>query len=275
MYFQSLFSENEQKVEGNRIQNDIKGEILMLKIEDLTVEVNGKTLLHDVNLEVMKGYTNVLFGPNGAGKTALMRTIMGFSEYKVVKGQILFNEEDITGLPVDERARRGLGIMMQRPPDMSGIKLRDLLKVASKGKKNPEDLAEKLDMKRFLDRDVNVGFSGGEIKRSELLQLEAQNPSLYLLDEPESGVDLVSIEHVGMTIKGLLEEGINCPGENCKKGKSALIITHTGQILDYVKADRGYILCNGTVMCSGNPLKMLEEIKNRGYEECIKCRLMK
>jgi Fe-S cluster assembly ATP-binding protein len=247
----------------------------MLKIEDLTVEINGKTLLHDVNLEVKKGYTNVLFGPNGAGKTALMRTIMGFSEYKVVKGQILFNEEDITGLPVDERARRGLGIMMQRPPDMLGIKLRDLLKVASKGKKNPEDLAEKLDMERFLDRDVNVGFSGGEIKRSELLQLEAQDPSLFLLDEPESGVDLVSIEQVGMTIKGLLEEGINCPGESCQRGKSALIITHTGQILDYVKADRGYILCNGTIMCSGNPLRMLEEIKNRGYEECIKCRLMK
>ncbi|MGA9189031.1 MAG: ABC transporter ATP-binding protein [Methanosarcina sp.] len=245
----------------------------MLKIEDLTVEVNEKTLLHDVNLEVKKGYTNVLFGPNGAGKTALMRTIMGFSEYKVVKGQILFNEEDITGLPVDERARRGLGIMMQRPPDMSGIKLRDLVRVASKGKKNPEDLAEKLDMKRFLDRDVNVGFSGGEIKRSELLQLEAQDPSLYLLDEPESGVDLVSIEQVGMTIKGLLEEGVDCPGESCKRGKSALIITHTGRILDYVKADRGYILCNGTVMCSGNPLKMLEEIKNRGYEECIRCRL--
>lgn len=247
----------------------------MLEIENITVEINGKTLLHDVNLEVKKGYTNVLFGPNGAGKSALMRTIMGFSEYKVVKGRILFNGKDITGLSVDERARLGLGIMMQRPPDMTGIKLKDLIKVLSKGKKNSETLAENLDMKRFMDRDVNVGFSGGEIKRSELLQLAAQNPSLYLLDEPESGVDLVSIEQVGMTIKELLEEGINCPGESCKKGKSALIITHTGQILDYVKPDRGYILCNGTIMCSGNPLKMLEEIKNRGYEECIKCRLMK
>ncbi len=247
----------------------------MLEIEDLTVEVNGKTLLHDVNLEVKKGYTNVLFGPNGAGKSALMRTIMGFSEYRVVKGRILFNGEDIIGLSVDERARLGLGIMMQRPPDMSGIKLRDLVKVLSKGQRDPEVLAENLDMKRFLDRDVNVGFSGGEIKRSELLQLAVQNPNLYLLDEPESGVDLVSIEQVGMTIKGLLEEGLNCPGESCEKGKSALIITHTGQILDYIKADRGYILCNGTIMCSGNPLKMLEEIKSRGYEECIKCRLIK
>jgi Fe-S cluster assembly ATP-binding protein len=249
--------------------------MLMLEIEDLTVEVNGKTLLHDVNLEVKKGYTNVLFGPNGAGKSALMRTIMGFSEYRVVKGRILFNGEDIIGLSVDERARLGLGIMMQRPPDMSGIKLRDLVKVLSKGQRDPEVLAENLDMKRFLDRDVNVGFSGGEIKRSELLQLAVQNPNLYLLDEPESGVDLVSIEQVGMTIKGLLEEGLNCPGESCEKGKSALIITHTGQILDYIKADRGYILCNGTIMCSGNPLKMLEEIKSRGYEECIKCRLIK
>jgi Fe-S cluster assembly ATP-binding protein len=247
----------------------------MLEIEDLTVEVNGKTLLHDVNLEVKKGYTNVLFGPNGAGKSALMRTIMGFSEYKVVKGRILFNGKDITGLPVDERARLGLGIMMQRPPDMSGIKLRDLIKVLSKGKKSPDALAESLDMMRFMDRDVNVGFSGGEIKRSELLQLAAQNPSLYLLDEPESGVDLVSIEQVGLTIKELIEEGLGCPGEGCKKGKSALIITHTGRVLDYVKADRGYILCNGTIMCSGHPLKMLEEIKNKGYEECIKCRLMK
>ncbi|MGB9927413.1 MAG: ABC transporter ATP-binding protein [Methanosarcina sp.] len=247
----------------------------MLEIQDLTVEVDGKILLHDVNLEVKKGYTNVLFGPNGAGKSALMRTIMGFSEYKVIKGRILFNGQDITHMPVDERARLGLGIMMQRPPDMTGIKLRDLVKVTSKGKKEPEDLARNLDMNRFLDRDVNVGFSGGEIKRSELLQLAAQNPSLYLLDEPESGVDLVSIEQVGLTIKNLLEEGVDCPGESCKKGKSALIITHTGQVLDYVTADRGYILCNGTIMCSGNPLKMLEEIKSRGYEECIQCRLMK
>ncbi len=245
----------------------------MLKIEDLTVEVNGKTLLHDVSLEVKKGYTNVLFGPNGAGKTALMRTIMGFSEYRIIKGHIVFNGEDVTHMPVDERARLGLGIMMQRPPDMSGIKLNDLVRVLSKGRKNPEVLSKELGMERFMDRDVNVGFSGGEIKRSELLQLAAQNPDFYLLDEPESGVDLVSIEQVGTTIKELIEAGINCPGERCERGKSALIITHTGQILDYVKADRGYILCNGTVMCSGNPLKMLEEIKKKGYEECIKCRL--
>jgi Fe-S cluster assembly ATP-binding protein len=238
-------------------------------------QYNTVQAVSEISFGVDEGELLAFIGPNGAGKSALMRTIMGFSEYKVIKGRILFNGEDITSLPMDERARRGLGIMMQRPPDMSGIKLRDLIKVISKGKKDPEDLAENINMNRFLDRDVNVGFSGGEIKRSELLQLAAQNPSLYLLDEPESGVDLVSIEQVGMTIKELLEEGVECPGESCIRGKSALIITHTGQILDYVTTDRGYILCNGTIMCSGNPLKMLEEIKSKGYEECVECKLMK
>ena len=98
---------------------------------------------------------------------------------------------------------------------------------------------------------------------------------MYLLDEPESGVDLVSIGQVGKMIRKLLEEGVECVGERCEKGKSALIITHTGQILDYVQADRGYILCNGTIMCSGNPQKLLEEIKKKGYKECIKCKLMR
>lgn len=247
----------------------------MLKIENLTVEVAGKVLLRDVNLEVGKGHTNVLFGPNGAGKSALMRTIMGFSGYKVVSGRILFKGEDITELSVDERARKGIGIMMQRPPDMTGVRLRELVKAVSGENGNSETLAEALDMGRFLDRDVNVGFSGGEIKRSELLQLASQDPDFFLLDEPESGVDLVSIEQVGTMIKEMLCAGLKCIGERYEKGKAALIITHTGQVLEYVQADKGYILCNGTVMCSGNPLELLEKIKKTGYEECIQCELRK
>ncbi|HML27188.1 MAG TPA: ABC transporter ATP-binding protein, partial [Methanomethylovorans sp.] len=161
----------------------------------------------------------------------------------------------------------------QRPPNMSGVKLRSLLDVISKDSTNYSELAETLDMVRFLDRDINVGFSGGEIKRSELLQLSTQNPDMVLLDEPESGVDLVSIEQLGITIKNLLTGGGKCAGERCKHGKSALIITHTGQVLDYVEADRGFILCNGRVMCSGNPREMLDDIKSKGYEECIKCKM--
>ncbi|MDK2893155.1 ABC transporter ATP-binding protein [Methanohalophilus sp.] len=244
----------------------------MLEVKDLSVEVGGKILLKDINLKVEKGYTNILFGPNGAGKSAFLRTLMGFSGYNIVKGQIIFNGEDITHLSIDERAKRGIGIMTQRPPDITGVKLWDLVKVIAKEKINIEEIAESLDMLRFMERDVNVGFSGGEIKRSELLQLAAQNPSLFLLDEPESGVDLMSIEIIGKTINDLIHGECKCAGERCEHKKSALIITHTGQILDYIEADRAYVLCNGTVMCSGNPRELLHDIKEMGYGECIKCK---
>jgi len=247
----------------------------VLEINNLTVEIGGRRILKGVDLNVKTGYTNVLFGPNGAGKSALLMTLMGFSGYNVVEGEIIFKGEDITNMSVSERAQMGMGIMTQRPPNMSGVKLHDLLNVISKDPKDTDILAETLDMVRFFERDVNVGFSGGEIKRSEILQLSAQNPDLILLDEPESGVDLVSIDQLGHTIKELLQKGCKCAGDRCKHGKSALVITHTGQVLDYIEADRGYILCNGTVMCSGNPREMLTDIKKQGYEECIKCKLMK
>ncbi|MGB3906865.1 MAG: ABC transporter ATP-binding protein [Methanomethylovorans sp.] len=245
----------------------------MLEIQNLTVEIGGRRILNGINLNVEAGFKNVLFGPNGAGKSALLMTLMGFTGYKVVTGKIIFKGEDITNMSVYERAQMGLGIMTQRPPNMSGVKLRSLLDVISKNGSNYIELAETLDMVRFLDRDVNVGFSGGEIKRSELLQLSIQNPDMVLLDEPESGVDLVSIEQLGSTIKNLLTGGSKCAGKRRRHGKSALIITHTGQVLDYVDADRGFILCNGRVMCSGNPREMLDDIKTKGYVECVKCKM--
>ena len=245
----------------------------MLDIENLSVEVGGRKILRDVNLSVMTGYTNVLFGPNGSGKSTLLMTIMGFSGYKVTEGRILLNDEDITKLKVNERANMGIGIMMQRPPNLVGVRLEDMVRVTSKGRVDPHQAAEELDMAPFLDRDVNVGFSGGEIKRSELLQVGAQNPCLYLLDEPESGVDLVSIEKVGAKVKGLLQGGTACAGRRSQAGKSALVITHTGQILDYIEADRAYVMCKGTIACSGNPRELLSEIRKMGYEECIRCKL--
>ena len=245
----------------------------MLEIENLSVEVGGRQILRNVNLSVMAGYTNVLFGPNGSGKSTLLMTIMGFGGYKVTEGRILFQGEDITNLPINERAQRGIGIMMQRPPNLVGVQLGNLVKVTGKGRVDPADAAKQLDMTTFLERDVNVGFSGGEIKRSELLQLGAQNPCLYLLDEPESGVDLVSIEKVGTKVKDLLQGGQSCAGFKSQAGKAALVITHTGQILDYIEADRGYVMCKGTIACSGNPRELLSEIRKMGYEECIKCKL--
>ena len=184
----------------------------MLEIENLTVEVAGKEILHNVSLSVKSGYTTVLFGPNGSGKSTLLMTIMGFSGYKVRSGRILLNGEDITHLPVNERAKRGIGMMMQRPPNITGVRLKDLVRIAGKGKVDIAKIAEELDMTNFLERDVNVGFSGGEIKRSEILQLTAQNPCLLLLDEPESGVDMVSIEKLGAKVRELLQGPSHCAG---------------------------------------------------------------
>lgn len=243
----------------------------MLEIRNLTVEVGGKTVLRNINLTVMSGYTSVLFGPNGSGKSTLIASIMGFSNYHVVSGSITFKGVEITDMPLHERARMGIGMMMQRPPNIVGVQLGDLVEVTGRGEANLEEFAEPLDMVRFLDRDVNVGFSGGEIKRSELLQLKAQDPCLLLLDEPESGVDLESIKRVGQTIREILDKG-GCPSGKTD-GKSALVITHTGEILNYLEADRAYVMCNGTIVCSGNPRELLSEISRHGYEECIKCRL--
>ena len=247
----------------------------MLEIKNLTVEVGGRRVLNSINLSVMAGSTSVLFGPNGSGKSTLLSTIMGLGNYKVVQGQIILDGVDITAMPIHERAKLGIGIMAQRPPNLVGVPLRTMLQVTGHGKVDPDKLASPLGMERFLQRDVNVGFSGGEIKRSELLQLAAQNPCMYMLDEPESGVDLESIERVGNMIHELITGGVSCAGKRERGGKSALVITHTGQILDYIEADRGYVLCNGTISCAGNPRELLREIRAKGYEECVKCRLVR
>jgi Fe-S cluster assembly ATP-binding protein len=140
-----------------------------------------------------------------------------------------------------------------------------------------EGLAARVNFVDFLDRDINAGFSGGEIKRSELLQLLAQDPDLMLFDEPESGVDLENIPLVGETISQLLQRDVAVDPEKSQKElheertKMGLIITHTGFILDYVTADKGQVLYNGVLSCKSNPHEILNCIAELGYEECIRC----
>lgn len=250
----------------------------MLVIEELKVEVGGKEILKDVNLEVPKGETHILFGPNGSGKTSLMMTIMGFSGYKVTYGKITFKGEDITYKPLHERSRMGVGVMFQRPPTIHGLKTRTMVNLcAGERTVDVDGLAEQLLCTEFLDRDVNHNFSGGEIKRSELMQLTAQQPDLVLLDEPESGVDLENIALVGDAINNLLHRGTKFPqgkrhrdiGTNGEK--SALVITHTGHILDYITADKGQVLYNGVMCCSKNAREILKWIREYGYQECVRC----
>jgi Fe-S cluster assembly ATP-binding protein len=244
----------------------------VLKIENLSVAVEDKQILHNINLSIQNGETHVLFGPNGAGKSTLLMAIMGFPKYRVTSGRIFFKDRDITDLSVDERARMGIGMSFQRPPVVRGVTTRDMVAACLKNSGNGDDiikLAEKADLNDFLERDINYGFSGGEIKRSELMQLLAQRPELTLMDEPESGVDLVNIALIGELMNELLEK--NCPIQERKC--MGLIITHTGHILNYVNARTGYIMCDGTIGCTGDPHEMLSTIRERGYGECIKCYL--
>ncbi len=242
----------------------------MLEIKQLSVAVEDRGILQDVNLNIGTGETHVLFGPNGSGKTTLLMAIMGFPKYRVTKGSIIFNGQDITGWPLDERARLGIGMSFQRPPVVRGVKTRDMVAACLKGRENGEiisQLAEKTNLADFLDREINYGFSGGEIKRSELMQLLAQRPMLALLDEPESGVDLENIALIGKLINELVEK--DCPMRLRKC--TGLIITHTGHILDYVNARTGYIMLNGSIGCQGDPREILATIKEKGYEECVNC----
>ena len=251
----------------------------MLEIKDLHVEAGGREILKGVSLSVKEGETCVLFGPNGSGKSTMLAAIMGYGTCKVTKGQIIFKGQDITNMSVDERAKLGIGMMMQRPPNVTGVKLGDLVKATAQGDETVLGKAPEFKMDTFLERDVNVGFSGGEIKRSELLQLTAQKPDFVLLDEPESGVDLESIDLIGKKVHDLLyAKNDNTKCQNCnvdgQRHVSSLVITHTGQILDYIGADRAFVLKEGLIRCTGRPMDILKDIRERGYGECISCRMV-
>ncbi|XCH46508.1 ABC transporter ATP-binding protein [Thermodesulfovibrio sp. 3907-1M] len=242
----------------------------MLKVKNLHVSVEGRRVLEDINFSLDYGEIAVLFGPNGAGKTTFIMTLMGFPKYKIEKGKIIFKGVDITHMDISERAKLGMGISFQRPPVVRGVSLRKLLKIVSNGKNTDDEIlkyAEKLNLTNHLDRDVNDGFSGGEVKRAELLQLLMQKPELVFIDEPESGVDLENIVLIGEMTNHLL--GRDQRVKDVKR--SAIVITHTGYILDYINADRGYILFNGKLMCRGNPRDILSEIKKNGYRRCATC----
>jgi len=244
----------------------------LIEIRNLSVSVEGKRVLNDLDLYIRQGETIVLFGPNGSGKTSLLKTIMGIPQYRVESGSIVYRGEDITKRSIDERARLGIGLVFQNPPAVRGVRLKDILRICMEKsgvfkEERINENAEKLNFVDFMDRDINLGFSGGEIKRCELLQLLAQNPDFVMLDEPDSGVDLVNINLVGKVINELIEK----EKREDRRTKAGLIITHAGHILDYVNADRAYVMLNGSVSCSGNPSDILEDIRTKGYEECVRC----
>lgn len=243
----------------------------VLEVRDLSVSAGERPVLRGVSLAVLPGEVHVLLGPNGGGKTTLLMAVMGMPGYRVTAGRVLFRGEDVTELAADERARRGIALSFQRPPAVRGVTARALLGeiLARRGlaAAAAEELAASINSGPLLERDLNVGLSGGEVKRSELLQLLALDPALALFDEPESGVDLDGIAVVGAGMRRLLGRGDGREGA----GKAALIVTHTGHILREVPADCGHVLVRGEIVCRGGPRALFEDVRAHGYEGCLTC----
>ncbi len=238
-----------------------------LEVEGLSVKIGEKKILNNINIRLEAGERSFIFGPNGSGKSTLLKTIMGIPPYEVVAGSIQYRGQKITDLDVYERAKLGVTMAFQQPPDIRGVKLSQLLKLCL-GKKRKEefnademDAIERFKLREFLDRDTNVGFSGGERKRAEMLQILFMRPSLVLLDEPDSGVDIDSLRLLSVELESYLSVS----------KASALIITHKGDILEYVKAERACVIMDGMNYCYPDPKMIYEEIRRGGYEHCLSC----
>jgi Fe-S cluster assembly ATP-binding protein len=239
----------------------------ILTIKDLKVKVGNKVILDKINLNLKAGESYIMFGPNGAGKSTLINSIIGNPLYEVVSGKILFMGKDITSWSTDERAKLGMSLAFQHPPEIMGIKLSGLLKLCLEKTSRDEftekekKLIEAFKLTKFLDREVNVGFSGGERKRAEILQMLFLRPKLLLLDEPDSGVDVESLKLIASELQNYIEE----------TGSSALIVTHKGDILEYVKSKYACVLLEGKTHCFVDPKRVYETIKKSGYKECVAC----
>ncbi|MEM6635556.1 MAG: ATP-binding cassette domain-containing protein [Pseudomonadota bacterium] len=231
----------------------------MLKISDLRVAIGNKTILNGIDLTLPDGELHVLLGANGSGKSSLLATIMGLPPFKVTSGEILFDGTPIHDMDIHERTRLGIGMAYQRPPSLEGVSVRTFAHALGADAQLEREAAA-LDLAEFIDRDMNVGFSGGEIKRWEVLKLVLQDPLLLLFDEPESGVDLEHVTAIGDAI-GRVVRTPDGKGRAC----SGLLITHTGLVLNHVSADRAYIMRDGRIIHSGDPAVLFKHVQTQGY----------
>lgn len=241
--------------------------IPVLEIKDLHVSVELKKIIKGMNLSIGEGEVHVIFGPNGSGKSTLLNAILKLPGYSIDQGEIKIKSKDIAYLTTDEIANLGVGMSFQHPPKIKGVTLENFLNAINRSEDLNSEIRE-LDMEKFLERELNVGFSGGELKRAEVLKLYAQDPDLLLIDEPESGVDIENIAVISNAINKILERD-----EKMKAYESsAIIITHTGHILNYIDADIGHVFMDGKIVCTGNPETIMEDIKKLGFSGCVaKC----
>jgi len=240
-----------------------------LVVKDLHVTIDETEILKGVNLTVKKGEVVALMGPNGSGKSTLAYAIAGHPRYVVTKGKILFNRKNITKLSPDKRARMGLFLSFQYPQEISGVSVANFLRTAINAKR-----AEKMPVKEFMEllknnmkllkidesfvkRYLNEGFSGGEKKRTEILQLSMLKPEMAMLDETDSGLDISSMKIVAEGIKKVMS-----------KNMGVLLITHYQRFLNYIKPDRVIVMVDGTIVKEGGH-ELVEELEEKGYEEFL------
>ncbi|MBC1580384.1 Fe-S cluster assembly ATPase SufC [Listeria seeligeri] len=239
-----------------------------LKIQDLHVEIEGKEILKGVNLEISTGEIHAIMGPNGTGKSTLSSAIMGHPKYEVTQGTITLDGENVLEMEVDERARAGLFLAMQYPSEISGVTNAEFIRAAINSRREEGDeipvmqFIRKLDAKMdILDMDeemaeryLNEGFSGGEKKRNEILQLLMIEPKLAILDEIDSGLDIDALKVVSKGVNEMRGEGFGC-----------LIITHYQRLLNYITPDFVHVMMQGKVVKEGGP-ELAKRLEAEGYD---------
>lgn len=237
----------------------------MLDIKNLHVKAGDKEILRGLNLSVGKGEIHVILGPNGSGKSTLMNVILGHPKYEITSGEIFFEGEDLTALKTFERARRGIFLSFQNPEEIPGITVENMLRTAKQAvtgekikilqfRKELRAVMDDLQINpEYASRYMNVGFSGGEKKRNEILQLLVLNPKLALLDETDSGLDVDAVEIVSQGVAKFHNENNSC-----------IIITHNAQILKHLPVNRAHIFLNGQIVKSGGA-QLVSEVSEHGY----------
>ena len=236
-----------------------------LIIQDLHVEVANKPVLQGVDLELKTGKLVALMGPNGSGKSTLANIIMGDPEYKVVKGKIIWQGKNILKKTIDERARMGLFLSFQYPHELPGVNMYEFLSTSFRalyGKDAMKNFDNRLQQalkklklnEKFLDRNVNVGFSGGEKKKSEILQLALFDPKFSILDETDSGLDIDALKLIAKNINDLRNS------KNC-----FLVITHYQRLLNFIKPDEVHVMIEGKIVKSGG-VELVKSLEKKGYD---------
>lgn len=243
-----------------------------LEIKDLTVQVEDKVILKGATLTLNKGEIHALMGPNGSGKSTLANVLMGNPFYQVVKGEVLYKGEDLLAMSPDERARKGLFIAFQYPVSIPGVTMSSFLRTALSARRGFDKelipvgefqkvLKQKMEELKIepsiVTRYVNEGFSGGEKKRAEILQMALLEPEIAIMDETDSGLDIDSVKVVA--------DGVNRMYEHSKGKMGILVITHYSRILHYIKPSNVHVMFDGRFVVSGGA-QLAEELEQTGYE---------